>query len=255
MLVLKLVAAVLIFCAGLAGGLLAIRLGKTSYRETATHLANAFAGGVFLGAGLLHMLTDARAKFDEFWPSLDFPLVALIAGFGFLIMLLLDKVLLRFGHHASENFESGRIYPYVLMLALSVHSVIAGVALGLEDEYIVAATIFIAILAHKATASMALAISFVRGKLTAPRRTRLLLLFYLMTPLGLLIGSTGAHFLEGNDEAMIEGIFDATAAGTFLYIAVFNILTEEFQVAGNRFVLFAMTFIGFAFMALLAVWA
>jgi len=254
MLILKFASAVLIFCAGLIGGTLAIRLEHAAYRETANHLANAFAGGVFLGAGFLHMLTDAHAKFDEFWPSLDFPMVALLAGCGFLVMLLLDKVLLRFGHHASENFESGVVYPYVLMLALSVHSIIAGVALGLEDELIVATTILIAVLAHKATASMALAISFLKGNLAVARRRRLLLLFYSMTPIGLLVGTTGAHFLDGTDEATIEGLFDALAAGTFLYIAIVNILTEEFHSTDNRIPLFAMTFLGFGFMALLAAW-
>jgi len=251
----KLLAAGLIFFAGFAGGLLASRMERSVYREVATRLANAFAGGVFLGAGLLHMLTDAGVKFDEFLPNVDFPLVALVAGLGFLLMLLLDKVLLKFGHHASENFDSGKVYPYVLMLALSVHSVIAGIALGLEDELIMAVTILVAVLAHKATASMALAISFIRGNLARPRRNRLLLMFYAMTPVGLLLGTTGAHFLDGVDESMVEGIFDALAAGTFLYIAIVNILSEEFESGAGRMPLFAMTLLGFASMALLAVWS
>jgi zinc transporter 1/2/3 len=255
MLAFKLVAAGLIFCAGMAGGLLAARMESSAYRESATRLANAFAGGVFLGAGLLHMLTDAGVKFHEFLPDVDFPVVALVAGLGFLLMLLLDKVLLKFGHHASENFESGRVYPYVLMLALSVHSVIAGIALGLEDGLIMAITILIAVLAHKATAAMALAISFMRGNLTRSRRNRLLFMFYAMTPIGLLLGTTGAHFLDGTDESMVEGVFDALAAGTFLYIAIVNILSEEFDSGTVRMPLFVMTFLGFACMALLAVWS
>jgi zinc transporter 1/2/3 len=136
-----------------------------------------------------------------------------------------------------------------------VHSVIAGIALGLENQLIVAVTILVAVLAHKATAAMALAISFIRGNLARPRRNRLLLMFYAMTPIGLLIGMTGAHFLGGIDESMVEGVFDALAAGTFLYIAIVNILSEEFESGTNRLPLFAMTLLGFACMALLAVWS
>jgi zinc transporter 1/2/3 len=254
MLTFKLIAAGLIFCAGLAGGVLAARFEASVHRDTITRLANSFAGGVFLGAGLLHMITDAREKFGQALPEVEFPLVALLAGVGFLIILLIDKVVIRFGHHASENFERGSVYPYVLMLALSVHSVIAGIALGLEDETVLATTILIAVLAHKATAAMALAISFTRGQLEAARQRKLLLLFFTMTPVGVLIGTTGAHFLEGADEALLEGIFDAIAAGTFLYISVVNILSEEFQTEANRIPLYAMTLLGFSCMALLAVW-
>ncbi len=255
MLTYKLASTVLIFLAGLAGGLFAIRLERLPGRELATRLANTFAGGVFLGAGLLHLLADAMEQFRIVTPNAGFPIVALLVGLGFLALLLLDKVFFVHDHHAAETFSaSGSIYPYVLMIALSLHSIITGTAFGLEDNPVIATAILIAVLAHKSTAAMAMTVSFGRANLPSARRRSLLLLFYCMTPMGVLLGTAVGSALEGPDEALAESIFDGLAAGTFLYVAVVNILTEEFAAPNKRATLFASTAIGFTSMALLAIW-
>ena len=65
MIEIKLGAAVAVFLAGLVGGLFATRLTQSKSQEALTGLANTFAGGVFLGAALMHMLPDAREKFER----------------------------------------------------------------------------------------------------------------------------------------------------------------------------------------------
>ena len=168
---------------------------------------------------------------------------------------MLDKVLAPAGPRVSEEF-AGRaaIYPYLLMLTLSVHSVITGIALGAEDHLVSAAAIILAVLAHKSTAAMALAISFNRENTPKKRARNLLWMFYLMTPLGIVLGTWWSTLLEGWEEALFEGIFDALAAGTFLYISIVDILTEEFLSGHHRWSLFIATTLGFAIMALVAVW-
>ena len=256
MLVFKFSEIAVIFLAGLIGGQLATGLERLPGRETITRHANMFAGGVFLGAGLLHMFPDAQSAFATFTPGSEFPVVALLVGVGFLAILLLDKVLFGLRHDSAAQYAGGSpIYPYVLWVTLSVHSIITGVALGLEDHFVIASAILIAVLAHKTMASMALAISFRRANIDAARSRNLLLLFYCSTPLGLVVGSGGSSLVAGASENVVEGFFDALAAGTFLYIAVVNILSKELSSGSHRMSLFAAALTGLCGMALIAVWS
>jgi zinc transporter 1/2/3 len=251
----KYVAAVLVLLAGIGGALFARQL--TSWRSGAvvTRVANAFAGGVFLGAGLIHMLPDAREKFQSIFVGMEYPHFALIAGVAFLLVLLVDKVvtLPRFSD-ISEPSDGGAAYPYILAVLLSVHSVITGIALGLEQSLVGAAAILVAVLAHKSIAAMALSISIDREKIDERRGRVLRRTFYVMTPAGIVIGTIWSGLLEGRTEAVVEGIFDAVAGGTFLYISVVDILVEEFR-PPSLGLLFLAAAGGFAIMAALAVWA
>lgn len=251
---LKLAAAVLVLIAGLLGGMLGGRFGRVEGRHQLPQLANAFAGGVFLGAALMHMLPDSRDAFGTYLSEIGYPIDTLIASLSFLAILLLDKVMLSEAKPSLVTTEPGnpRI-AYVLALVLSIHSVITGIALGLETAMVGAAAILLAILAHKTTAAMALAVSMDRAGVADSRRRRLLGIFYLSTPSGIVAGALGAHFLASQHSGVLEGTFDALAAGTFLYIAIVDILSEEFRhppLAG----LYIAVITGFALMALVAIW-
>jgi zinc transporter 1/2/3 len=244
----KCVAAVLVFLAGVAGGAFARQLGKSESGKWAARLANAFAGGVFLGAALMHMLPDARNNLESVFPDMEYPYYTLVAAVGFLLVLLLDKGV------TLPRSNSGSVYPYLLALVLSVHSVITGIALGLESSLIGATAILIAVLAHKSTAAMALGISFNRERIDTQLSRNLLWMFYTTTPIGILLGTWWSVFLEGRTAILTEALFDALAAGTFLYIAVVDILVEELKGSHLRR-LFLPTLLGFTVMAVIAVWA
>lgn len=59
--------------------------------------------------------------------------------------------------------------------------------------------------------------------------------------------------LEGPAEAKFEGIFDSFAAGTFFYIAVMDILADEFKGAAQRWARYAVAIFGFTVMAIVAI--
>jgi len=117
----KLVAALFVLFAGVGGGVLASRLLGEKARHDVAALANTFAGRVFLGAAFLHVLPDAIGNFNIWLEAFDYPLFALAASGGFLTVLLLDKVI---GPTLASAAQRGAMYPYILMLTLSVHSVI-----------------------------------------------------------------------------------------------------------------------------------
>ncbi len=208
-------------------------------------------GGVFLGAAFLHMLPDAIENFKSFSEDFDYPVFALVVSAGFLLVLLLDKVIPQM---FSGEKEKGAIYPYILMLTLSVHSIITGMALGLETHLVSAAAILFAVLAHKSTASMALAISFKTGGAPKARSRNLLWMFYTTTPIGIIVGTWWAASIQGTGEEHFEAIFDGLAAGTFFYIGVMDILAEEFDGKHNHKQTFIMATLGFAVMAIVAIW-
>ena len=249
----KFIAALMVFIAGAGGGYLAARLSQTRSSEKISSMANALAGGVFLGAAFLHMLPDAIENFETFLPDDSYPFFALTAAGGFLVVLFLEKVL-GAGFDRAGNGEEGAIYPYILMLTLSIHSIVTGMALGLESQLVSAGAILIAILAHKTTASMALALSFNRGNAPATRARNLLWMFYTTTPIGILGGMWIGDSLQGAGEVHFEAIFDSLAAGTFLYVAIMDILSEEFEGSRGHSGRFVFTLFGFAIMATVAIW-
>lgn len=254
--VFKLTAFFAIFATGMCGGLLSKWLSGFGRRDLLFSLGNAFAGGVFLGAGLIHMLPDAQAGFRALTGS-DYPWFAIVCCCGFLLILFLEKVLLhhRHGHEdASALATDLSVYPYVLLVVLSIHSVITGIALGTEGRIAQAVVILIAVLAHKGTAAFALAVSLIQGHVSWRRLVGMVTLFSLMTPIGILLGLGCMEILSGAAEQMFEAGFDGLAAGTFLYVALLDILEKEFADRLHRPLKFALVFSGLAFMAVVAVW-
>ena len=121
--------------------------------------------------------------------------------------------------------------PYILMIALSVHSIFEGMALGLSKNETDVINMMIAILIHKGAAGSSLGISLVK---TFPNDFRLcrwlVFTFSIATPFGVVLGIA----LAGADD-IYEVVFNSIAAGTFLYIACSEVIMHEFSAVGNRY--------------------
>jgi zinc transporter 1/2/3 len=141
---------------------------------------------------------------------------------------------------------------YAILTALSIHSLLEGLALGAQGELRSALVIFAAILAHKSMEGFALGVSLARSA-AAPHAAPLLALFAVATPVGIVAGATvGA--LEGPTRLACEATFLSLAAGTFAYVATLDILREEFHEPGGRLAKWLWVVAGAAVMALLALW-
>lgn len=254
----KVIAFFAIFLTGIGGGLLSRRLSNSKNSEVLFSMGNAFAGGVFLGAGIIHMLPDAREGFAALLGDVDYPWFALACSSGFLFILFLEKICFPGRHAVAETpgaDASGRLlYPYVLMLVLSIHSIITGIALGTESGMAQAAIILIAVVAHKGTAAFALSVSMLRAGVARRRFFSLLVCFSMATPVGILLGAGAMLFMSGTAEKAFEAIFDALAAGTFLYVAIVDIMQEEFAAMRNLWLKFVLVLLGLGLMAVVAIW-
>ena len=264
MLEIKLLLLFVILAAGAAGGALPLIRRGTASNERLLGWGNAFAAGVFLGAGLIHMLPDA----DQIWIGLgwNYPMAFALAAFAFALMLLVEHVLLpesahqevhapsgeRFAHLAEPEHEA--LSAYAVLTALSIHSLLAGVALGAEPELSRALVITFAIIAHKSAAGFALGVSLARSSLRVTQAWLLVGLFATATPLGGLIGATVGETIEGPLARVFEAIFLSIAAGTFVYVATFDILRDEFPAPGGRSTKWLVLTGGVASMGVLALW-
>ncbi|MFC1576049.1 ZIP family metal transporter [Candidatus Omnitrophota bacterium] len=253
----KFISMAVIVAAGIAGGIISRRVIISKQKEKLFSVGNAFAGGIFLGASLLHMIPDARHGFIAFIPEYDFPWAAFLCACGFVMVLFLQRVLL-YGDKAVRNSEMkkpGRTFsPHIFTLSLCIHSIIVGIALGTEYVLSKAVVILIAIITYKLSATFALEVSMHRAGIKGDLQKKISVIFCSMTPLGILFGVTLTAFLQGKAEQILTSAFDALAAGTFLYLALIDIIEEEFIKFEYKWLKFGLLLFGLALMTVIAIW-
>ena len=234
LLAIKALAALAILVVGLVGGTIPILATRHHASHRILSLSNALAGGIFLGAGFLHLLPEASEALGD---VIEYPLAPLMAAIGVCMLLLIDRVLIETiqpGTRRQGDKAQEPIYPVVLLVVLSIHSVIAGIALGIEAELAASLLVMIAILCHKGSAAFALVVSLIAAGTGNSRVWRALAVFVAMTPVGIVIGTGASRLLQGHTAMLIEGSFNALAAGTFIYVAILDVISAEMSRIDDR---------------------
>jgi len=129
--------------------------------------------------------------------------------------------------HKEHIFNpTSNITPYILLIALSIHGSIEGIALGVMNSLKDCSILFTAILLHKWAEAFALGISFYKSGTEKNTFINMIILFTLFGPLGIIIGMifSDAGFL-------IKGILLSISGGTFIYVAASEIIVEEFSLS------------------------
>ena len=155
-------------------------------------------------------------------------------------------------HHHAHYIRGDPIKNWltiVLMIVLSVHSIIAGLAMGVQSSLSSVIDIFIAIIAHKWVEAFALGISMMRDGIRPLRMLLLAAVYSCMTPLGALIGTLLSLALSGDAATIFTAVTTGIAAGTFVYVAVVDILVTEFMDSRDKYLKFFMTILGFVLMS------
>ena len=222
---LKVLAAGLILGTGLAGGWLATLFGQGAAARHWLALGTAFSGGVFLGAGFIHLLPESMTKFRALLPGVHYPVAALVCVLGFVLILILEKGV--FGGRDENVAPSNLLAATLLTLALSTHSLIAGDRVGAESLRSQAVVLLLAILAHKAAAAFALAVAFIRAAFPRSQVMLVVILFACVTPCGVIAGSILSNVLEADAGRWFECISGSLAAGTFIYVATIDVIADE----------------------------
>lgn len=243
---------------------------------------NACAAGVMLAASFTHLLGEAVQELaDDAEPAAGtpgdteegelepYPIACLLAGVGYVATLLCEEAALAASGSSSPccTAESplrgpptgqppgGKHSTFVgaalVGVALSFHSVLEGMALGAQRSTGGIFDTFLAIAAHKGLAAFALGSTVIDSGASHARFWAVVGPFAAATPVGIIIGLAITASGEGHWSAYIS----ALAAGTFLFVAVNEILPKELANPVGKAAKLGYFVLGFASMALLAVWA
>merc|ERR1712241_537543 len=213
-------------------------------RQLVTSFLLYFGGGVMIYVCMLHILPEISEQLEGTGPAY-LPQLLVCCGF-FLIYLieeLVEFVLARCRsqdpvhkdgglqgaseEQAAKPAKSIKLKDFFTILALSLHSLFEGLAIGLEESIDDVWTFFIAIASHKFVVSFCVSLEMQQSGTRLPMFLTYLSVFSLMSPLGEAIGivltESGG---SGVDDAIIASL-QGLAAGTLLYVAMFEILSRE----------------------------
>uniref|UniRef100_A0A8B9RXI0 Solute carrier family 39 member 1 n=1 Tax=Accipiter nisus TaxID=211598 RepID=A0A8B9RXI0_9AVES len=240
-------------------------------RSPVLSLVSCFAGGVFLATCLLDLLPDYLASISTALEglriTLQFPLPEFILAMGFFLVLVLEQVTLAQREASSIPEETRALLPTgsiqtlspqppvpgtrsairagLLVLALALHAVLEGLALGLQEAEGAVLRVCLALVLHKCAVAFSLALKLLRGRLRPPAVVACLTLFAMMSPLGVGLGTAVAAG-AGPRQRLCRGVLEGLAAGTFLYITFLEILPQELGVPQHRIPKVILLLAGFA---------
>ncbi|XP_006654534.1 zinc transporter 5 [Oryza brachyantha] len=303
-----------IFCI-LAGSALGAALPSLGNRfpaiqpETDVFLTvKAFAGGVILATGLVHILP---AAFDALnspclvgGPWKKFPFAGMFAMVSAIGTLIVDTVATGYFHrtdakrkaaaiadeptgndleatdehshsHAhgmsvmsvaaadEEDLVRHRVISQVLELGVVVHSLIIGMSLGASNFPSTVRPLVPALTFHQFFEGIGLGGCIVQAKFKVRSVVTMALFFSLTTPVGIAIGIAISSVYDANNPRalVVQGILESAAAGILVYMALVDILAEDFmktKVQSRARLQLAMNLallLGAGLMSLIAIWA
>jgi zinc transporter ZupT len=232
-----------IFLLALGAGLLPLFM---RFGPRMLHAVVAAATGLFLGITFLHLLPELAAR-DPTIRLWAFVLVGVLAVF------IADVVLRRESdahdkEHADEHpahHGGHRVVGLATFLGLSLHTLGGAIAIGLGPaESEVRRALVAATLTHKSAEAFSLVSVLLLGELSRRSILGLLVAYALVSPVGIAVGRTLAQSSIVTERAL--GIADGLAAGTFLYVAVAELLPEVFHGHADRGLKVVLILLGIA---------
>ncbi|OGG43682.1 hypothetical protein A3G50_00755 [Candidatus Jorgensenbacteria bacterium RIFCSPLOWO2_12_FULL_42_11] len=228
------------FLSILFGGLLAIKF------KSKLHLIMGFTAGVLLGVVSFEIFPEIieQIKTNDFEPIE--PMIALVAGF--LLFHILEKAILI--HHAHENEYAEHKHPHVGIasaLALTGHSFMDGVGIGLgfQVNAAVGLLIAIAVISHSFTDGMN-TVSLMFNHNNSLKKSKIFLLLHAVTP---IFGALSTLFFKVPPRFLI--LYLGFFAGFLLYIGASDILPEAHS-KHSSFKLIGLTLLGTLFIFIIS---
>ncbi|MCI4383633.1 hypothetical protein PGIGA_G00028840 [Pangasianodon gigas] len=155
-------------------------------------------------------------------------------------------------HHVhfnpAELTRAGPLRLASLVLALSAHSVFEGLALGLQEDGAKLGSLFLGVAIHETLAAMALGVSVAKAGLQLRDASKLGITVSLMIPIGIGLGM-GIESAQNLAGSIISVVLQGLAAGTFLFITFFEILSRELEDKHDRLLKVLFLVLGYGILA------
>lgn len=205
----------LTFFSALAGGLLGLKW------KDKMHLTLGFTAGVLVAVVAFEIFPELVELSESTGMSLRLPMIALVSGF--LLFHIAEKMLLI--HHAHEDQYGHHHHPTVGVfsaLALSAHSFLDGVGIGLGFQVSpsLGIAVAVAVLAHDFTDGLN-TVSLMLSHKNSPKRAFKFLMLNAVAP---VLGGISTLFFVFSPEFL--NIYLGFFAGFLLYIGASDILPE-----------------------------
>lgn len=133
-----------------------------------------------------------------------------------------------------QSVSTSNFRTYMLVFAISLHSLFEGLSVGLMTKTQVLLQILIALLIHKSIIAFSIGVQLVDADLPTKVVLICLSIFALMAPLGVGIGLALLNSLESVAKIFISGILQGIATGTFLYVTFFEVLPHELNIVDDK---------------------
>jgi len=230
--------------------------------ERVLHAVIALASGFFLGVTFLHLLPEVAEQCHSAVPNAGRTMTMWACVLGGLLAVYFAELLLRQTdpHHHQHEHDHGpdhdhpahhgghRVVGIATFVGLSVHTLGGAVGIGLSfDKPEVRDAMVTATLSHKAAEAFSLVSVLLLSQLSRRSVITLLGSYALVSPVGIALGRLFAQQLPEQMLAPAEGL----AAGTFLYVAVGELLPEVFHGRKDRGAKVVLLLAGIAAAALL----
>jgi len=209
-----------------------------------------YSAGVFLSLAITHLLPqsidglEALARTAE--EKGNMRKLALVACMGgYLLVLWLEKVAFFSIHRNIEvaasssgatanstgavDGEGDSHSAKVLLFAMSVHSLLETLALGLSKDTSAAVMMAASIGLHQPAETLALLVSFLKTGMSQADIIIYMSIFSVVGPVSVLLGIV----ISKTADPKLDSIIVAITAGTFIYMACTEIANEEFPEAGE----------------------
>merc|ERR1711892_1062215 len=220
-----------------------------------------FGGGVILTSCLTHMLPDvnevvvAAIEVGSF-PDSGLPVAEIFVLAGFLMIYMLEEVLhyllLKSGHlqdegvqskpgahgHSHDNVEvvpteegiQATARGFLVILALSIHDLFEGVALGVARRESSVWFLLLAFASHKWVIAGCLGLKWARSALKPLVAILYMTVFCVVSPIGVGVGMALTDpAQEGEMATTALIVLQGLATGSLLYVVFFEILEKERQ--------------------------
>jgi len=266
----------------------------TAKLNRAYFLVRAFAAGVVLVTGYVHVLGDAIPLLSDpcLGLSTTYPWALVFASFSSMLAFTLEWSLNQYfsaklgkpessaevvatsielgldTEELSEKQRTKRRLEYTVIsttfeAGVIFHSIFIGVTIGISSSADTVRSLMVALMFHQMCEGLALGVTFVKAEYSVMKYCLLGLLFLVITPLGIGIGMGVGNSYSAESKAALgfEGAFDSLSAGILIYNGLVDLIVPTFsreELPAQTWLQglgFVCMFAGGAIMSLIAKWA
>ncbi|PWA82735.1 iron-regulated transporter [Artemisia annua] len=228
-------------------------------------LVKAFASGVILATGYMHVLPDSFECLTSVClpekPWTKFPFTTFIAMMSAVGTLMIDSYMMsgfkkysrnnngiknpdpetkKMGHchgdvtsrvdYRASQLRRYRVVAQVLELGIVVHSVVIGLSMGASDNMCTIRPLVAALCFHQFFEGMGLGGCILQADYEMKMKGILVFFFSVTTPLGIALGILLSNGYQENSPAalVVVGVLNAVSAGLLNYMALVDLLAADF---------------------------